>query len=60
MNLETALKALMIPSGNDAAQAIAESMGDSVKQQLQEQGDTNVPESAYDAFVYAMNKKPKS
>ena len=57
MNLETALKALMIPSGNDAAQAIAESMGDSVKQQLQEQGDTNVPESAYDAFVYAMNKK---
>ena len=28
MNLETALKALMIPSGNDAAQAIAESMGD--------------------------------
>lgn len=51
MNLETALKALMIPSGNDAAQAIAESMGDSIKQQLQEQGDTNVPESAYDAFV---------
>lgn len=57
MNLETALKALMIPSGNDAAQAIAESMGDSIKQQLQEQGDSNVPDSAYDAFVYAMNKK---
>ena len=57
MNLETALKALMIPSGNDAAQAIAESMGDSVKTQLQESGDTEVPDNAYDAFVYAMNKK---
>lgn len=57
MNLETALKALMVPSGNDAAQAIAESMGDSVKQALQSEGDTSVPDGAYDAFVYAMNKK---
>lgn len=57
MTLEAALKALMLPSGNDAAQAIAESLGDSVKQQLQESGDTNVPDSAYDAFIYAMNKK---
>ena len=30
MTLEAALKALMLPSGNDAAQAIAESLGDSV------------------------------
>lgn len=57
MNLESALKALMLPSGNDAAQAIAESLGDTVKQKLQEQGDTSVPDSPYDAFVYAMNKK---
>lgn len=57
MTLESALKALMLPSGNDAAQAIAESLGDSVKQQLQESGDASVPDSAYDAFVYAMNKK---
>ena len=57
MNLETALKALMIPSGNDAGQAIAESMGDSVRQQLQDAGDTEVPDNGYDAFVYAMNKK---
>lgn len=57
MNLQTALMAMMLPSGNDAAQAIAESMGDSVKQLLREQGDTSVPDNAYDAFVYAMNKK---
>lgn len=56
MTLETALKALMIPSGNDAAQAIAESMGDSIAEQLEGDGDTDVPDDAYDAFVYAMNK----
>lgn len=57
MNLRTALKALLLSSGNDAAVAIAESMGDAIKATLQEQGDTSVPDNAYDAFVYAMNKK---
>lgn len=57
MNLETALKALMIVSGNDAAQAIAESMGDSVRDQLRNEGNKDVPDNGYDAFIYAMNKK---
>lgn len=57
MTLETALKALMLASGNDAAQGIAESMGEDIKRQLQESGDQNVPESSYDVFIYAMNKK---
>ena len=56
MNLETALKCLMIVSGNDAAQAIAESLGSSVGDALKEQGVENVPDGAYDAFVFAMNK----
>ena len=60
MNLESALKAMMICSGNDAATAIAECMGDSIRDTLKEKGDPNVPDGAYDAFVYAMNKKAKS
>ena len=57
MTLEAALKAMMIVSGNDAAQGIAESMGDSIKQRLRDEGLTDVPDGAYDAFIYAMNKK---
>lgn len=57
LTLEAALKALMICSGNDAAQGIAESMGDAIRQQLIDSGEENVPEGGYDAFVYAMNKK---
>lgn len=57
MNLESALKAMMMVSGNDAAVAIAESMGASIKQQLRDQGITDVPDNDYDAFIYAMNKK---
>lgn len=60
MNLETALKAMMICSGNDAATAIAESMGADVKQALNDKGDPNVPDDALEAFVYAMNKKAKN
>lgn len=56
LTLEAALKALMICSGNDAAQGIAESMGDSIRQQLVDSGEEGVPENGYDAFVYAMNK----
>ena len=60
MDLESALKAMMICSGNDAATAIAESMGAQVKQNLNEAGDPNVPDDPYEAFVYAMNKKAKN
>lgn len=51
LTLETALKALMIPSGNDAAIAIAESVG---KVML---GGTATDEEALAAFVSAMNDK---
>lgn len=57
LTLETALKAMMICSGNDAAQAIAESLGSTVRDQLIDAGDDAVPDGAYDAFIYAMNKK---
>lgn len=59
LTLEAALKALMICSGNDAAQAIAESMGDDILAKLKESGAEDLPTNAYDAFVYAMNKKAK-
>lgn len=59
MNLDAALKAMMICSGNDAATAIAESMGSDIKQSLNDAGDPNVPEDSQDAFVYAMNKEAK-
>ncbi len=57
LTLKNALKAMMICSGNDAAYAIAESMGSTVKDALQEAGDEDVPEGSYKAFIYAMNKK---
>ncbi len=60
MDLEAALKAMMICSGNDAATAIAESMGAQVKQNLNDAGDPNVPDDPFEAFVYAMNKKAKN
>ncbi len=60
MDLTSALKAMMINSGNDAAQAIAESMGSTVKDALASQDGVNqdeIPSSGYDAFIYAMNLK---
>ena len=48
MTLDQALYALMVPSGNDAAQAIAECVG----AQLASDG-----QDAYDAFIAAMNNK---
>lgn len=48
MTLETALKALLIPSGNDAAMAIASSVGALIDP------DSDSP---YDTFVAAMNQK---
>lgn len=56
MNLETALKCLMVVSGNDAALAIAESMGDQIASTLKEQGVADTFSNGYEAFVYAMNK----
>lgn len=49
LSLENALKALMIPSGNDAAVAIAESLGKSVL-------GANSDEDANKAFVGKMNE----
>lgn len=63
LTLESAIKALMICSGNDAAQAIAESLGPSILEQLQHDSSIpqdQMPQNAYDAFVYAMNKKALS
>ncbi len=60
MDLTSALKAMMINSGNDAAQAIAESLGSTVKEALASKDGVNqdeIPSSAYDAFIYAMNLK---
>ncbi len=48
MTLEAALKALMIPSGNDAAQAIAETVGSLMSTDGQD---------GYATFVQAMNDK---
>lgn len=55
--LENALKAMMINSGNDAALAIAECMGDSVTDALKEEGVEDMPNGGVEGFVYAMNKK---
>lgn len=60
LSLESAIKALMIPSGNDAGQAIAESLGPGILEQLQRDNSIpaeEMPQNGYDAFVYAMNKK---
>lgn len=68
MSLEVALKALMLPSGNDAAYAIAESVGGLFVQQAKQSGSTitgadgnaidlDAPDAGYNAFVAAMNAK---
>ena len=46
LTLEEALSALLVPSGNDAAVAIAETVGALMD-----------PEGGYDAFIAAMNAK---
>ena len=50
MDLGTALKALLVPSGNDAAVAIAECVGAKL-------GGDSSPDAAMAAFVKAMNDK---
>lgn len=55
MTLSEALKALMVPSGNDAAQAIAESVGAIMLQSSG--GDASDPDACCQAFVDAMNAK---
>jgi D-alanyl-D-alanine carboxypeptidase (penicillin-binding protein 5/6) len=63
LSLESALKALMIPSGNDAGMAIAESLGPTILDELKKDSSIpqeEMPQNAYDAFVYAMNKKALS
>lgn len=60
MNLTSALEAMMINSGNDAAQAIAESLGSTVRQALQSNENVDqsqIPSNAYDSFICAMNLK---
>lgn len=68
MTLETALKALMMPSGNDAAIAIAESVGHLLMSKAQESGSTltasdgsaitgNTDDDALAVFVALMNQK---
>jgi len=50
MDLQTALKALLVPSGNDAAVAIAEAVGATM---------SSSSSQASDAFVKAMNDKSR-
>ena len=52
MDLGTALKALLVPSGNDAAVAIAEAVGATLTESASTSGD-----AAVRAFVDAMNEK---
>ena len=52
MDLETALKALLVPSGNDAALALAETVG---AQMIE--ADPSAGKDAVSAFVAAMNAK---
>lgn len=53
LTLAEALKAMLWPSGNDAAQAIAESVGAQI---LKEQGNSSASSTeAVEAFVQAMN-----
>lgn len=55
LTLEEALKALLIPSGNDSAQAIAESIGSLM---LEADGlDSGDPDACEQRFVQAMNDK---
>lgn len=68
LTMENALKGLMIPSGNDAAIAIAECLGEDFQRASKEDGatlhrsdgsaiDPDDPASALDAFVAKMNEK---
>ena len=68
MPLETAVKALMLPSGNDAAYAIAECVGATFVQESKQTGspiissdggavDLDAEDAGYKAFVAAMNSK---
>ncbi|MDO5335405.1 MAG: serine hydrolase [Coriobacteriia bacterium] len=62
MSLTSALEAMMINSGNDAAQSIAESLGSTVQERLKSKDGVNaeeVPTNGYDAFIYAMNLKAR-
>lgn len=68
LTMENALKGLMVPSGNDAAIAIAECLGVDFQSQAREAGaalhradgsaiDYDDPACALDAFVAKMNEK---
>jgi D-alanyl-D-alanine carboxypeptidase (penicillin-binding protein 5/6) len=65
LTLEAALKALIVPSGNDAAIAIAESIGAKMVREAQENeepitlssGQEATEENGEEVFVDAMNKK---
>ncbi len=68
LTMENALKGLMVPSGNDAAVAIAETIGPDFQAQARQSGntlhradgsaiDSGDPASALDAFVAKMNEK---
>lgn len=68
LTLENALKGLMVPSGNDAAIAIADCLGTEFQKQARADGaalhradgsaiDYDDPASAVDAFVAKMNEK---
>ena len=68
LTMENALKGLMVPSGNDAAIAIAECLGEDFQTQARQAGaalhradgsaiDYDDPACALDAFVAKMNEK---
>lgn len=57
LSRDDALRALMICSGNDAAQALAESLGNGILDKMKEEGRENLPPNGYDAFIQAMNDK---
>lgn len=70
LSLEDALVGLMIPSGNDAAIAIAECVGQKILDDAQANGesaldvdgqpiDASAENAAYDAFVGKMNERAK-
>ncbi len=52
MDLTTALKAMLVPSGNDAAEAIGETVGAQILA-----SNPGIADNALDAFVVAMNEK---
>lgn len=57
LSRDDALRALMICSGNDAAQALAENLGNGILDKMREEGRENLPSNGYDAFIQAMNDK---